>query len=105
MARSQTPGHVLHGRGEGRARRGGAGRSPADRLQPLARGAPARAWARAVARPVQLPTRGEAALESPRLAVRLRLLAAATPARHGPRVERLRPARLPRRRRLHGPLA
>ena len=54
------------------ARRGGAGRPPADGLPALARRAPARARTRAVARSVQLPARGRAALEPRRLAVRAR---------------------------------
>ena len=105
MAQCQALGHVLHGRGQARLRRGGARRSPADELQPLARRAPARARAGAVARSVQLPARGQAALEPRRLAVRIRVLAAPGGARDGARVERVRPARLPRRGRLHGALA
>ena len=81
MARDQVPGHVLYGRGEARVRRGGARRSPADGLQPLARRAPAGARTGAVARSVQLPARGEAALEPRGLAVRIRVLAAAGGAR------------------------
>ena len=88
MARCQALGHVLHGRGQARLRRGGARRSPADELQPLARRAPARARAGAVARSVQLPARGQAALEPRRLAVRIRVLAAPGSARDGARVER-----------------
>ena len=105
MAQCQALGHVLHGRGQARLRRGGARRSPADELQPLARRAPTRARAGAVARPIQLPARGQAALEPRRLAVRIRVLAAPGSARDGARMERVRPARLPRRGRLHGSVA
>ena len=58
MARCQAPGHVLHGRGARRLRRGGARRPPPDRVPALARRPPARARAGAVAGPVQLPARG-----------------------------------------------
>src|SRR5439155_9882678 len=78
---------------------------PPDRLPPLARRPPARARAGAVARSLQLPPRVESGAEPPGLAVRARLLAVVRPLRARARLERARPARVRRGRRVHVPLA
>ena len=61
VARRPGPWTRLPRRGHARLRRGGARRPPADELQLWLAGPPARARAGAVARSVQLPTRGRAA--------------------------------------------
>src|SRR5262249_46953190 len=73
------------------------GRPPPDALALLARRAPARARTRALARPLHVPTGGEAAAELRRLAVRVPLLAARYPLRARRRLERPAARDLPAR--------
>ena len=78
----RTPGRRPLPRTPGaRLRRGGGRRPPAARVGLLAARGPARAWRRAVGRPVLVPARGESVAEPPGVAPRDPVLAAPPPPR------------------------